>query len=399
MLLGTTPRSSPSIWTGYFGGSALLILSVLFRLISYPIQTSDYIYFVSKWFVVLQEHPGLTAFTQRFSDYAPLYLYLLKLLTFIPVSSLYSTKTMSVLFDVLIAYITYRLIKYTTKENYPKEKLFFIFAVMFSIPTLVLNGATWGQSDSIYAAGVVLCLYFIIRDMPLSAVVSLSVALSCKLQAIFFLPVLIGYCLRKESSAGYLLAIPCIYFLSIIPARLGGGSLGDLLLVYARQSSEYTSLSVSAQNIFAILHADIFGLSEQTLFAAGLVVAILCALIITVYVYLKKEMNVPTLVLISTLCVAVLPYLLPRMHERYFYLADLFSVIYVFYRPSRWFIPVFIVGASLVAYMPYLSQVSWFAGLHPDLRIPSVMMLIAIGILYVDLVFIKHSSDYDIVER
>src|SRR5436853_614759 len=81
--------------------------------------------------------------------------------------------------------------------------LFFIFALMLSIPTLLINSMLWGQSDAVYAAGVVMCLYFILTDKPLAAVLAFSFAISVKLQAIFFAPVLIGYLLRKESTAGY----------------------------------------------------------------------------------------------------------------------------------------------------------------------------------------------------
>jgi Gpi18-like mannosyltransferase len=366
----------------YWIGGVLLVFSLVARIISYPVVTSDYTYFLSEWFTTLQTHPGLSAFTSPFSNYAPLYLYFLKLLTFIPIPSLYSIKTLSVIFDVIIAAITYLIIKKTSLKTYSKAELFFVFALMFSVPTVILNSSLWGQSDSVYAAGIVLCLYFILVDKPLPAVLAFSFAFCVKLQAIFFLPVLIGYCLRKESSIGYLLFLPCLYFLSIVPARLGGGSLSALLLVYAKESSQYTSLSVSSQNVFALLgNYPLSAVLQRELFWEGLIVAAACSIGIIALVYFKRNFSSQQMVFVSLLCVLALPYLLPRMHERYFYLADLFSVIYALYVPRAWYVPVLVVGASLLAYMPYLSQVPWFSHIHVDLQIPSLMALLALLLL------------------
>ncbi len=366
----------------YWLGGFLLALSLAARAVSLPIITSDYTYFLSKWFDMLQNHPGFTAFAIPFSDYAPMYLYFIKLLTFVPMPSLYSIKLLSMLFDVAVAMTTYFIIKKTAPRAYTEGQLFFAFALVFSIPTFVLNSSLWGQSDAVYAAGVLVCLYFVLTDRPLPAIVAFSFAFSIKLQAIFFLPVLVGYCLRKEKSAGYLLFIPLLYFVSIIPARLGGGSLGSLLLVYAHETAEYPSLSVSAQSIFALLgNYQFTPFAEHYLFLAGLVAAGLCALGVAALVYHFENLSARGMVMLSLVCVVLLPYLLPRMHERYFYLADLFSVLYVFYNPRRWYVPLLIVGTSLVSYMAFLSQVSWFSHLRVSLFYPSLVLLPTIAIL------------------
>ncbi len=42
------------------------------------------------------------------------------------------------------------------------------------------------------------------------------------------------------------------------------------------------------------------------------------------------------------------------MHERYFYLADVLSIIYAFYFPRYFFIAVIMQLCSLLSYAPYL---------------------------------------------
>ena len=50
----------------------------------------------------------------------------------------------------------------------------------------------------------------------------------------------------------------------------------------------------------------------------------------------------------------LLPFLLPKMHERYFYVADLLSIIVAFYQPSLFFVPVLMITISFFAYQPTL---------------------------------------------
>jgi hypothetical protein len=50
------------------------------------------------------------------------------------------------------------------------------------------------------------------------------------------------------------------------------------------------------------------------------------------------------------------PFLLPGMHERYFFAADVLSVLYAFYDPRRWYVAVLIQFASAFSYYPYLFE-------------------------------------------
>ncbi len=49
-----------------------------------------------------------------------------------------------------------------------------------------------------------------------------------------------------------------------------------------------------------------------------------------------------------------IPFLLPEMHERYFYLADVLSILYAFYFPRYFFVAVIMQACSLLSYAPYL---------------------------------------------
>ncbi len=63
----------------------LFLLAIVLRASLYQMQTSDYTIFVSPWYDFIQTHGGFAALKYNFSNYNPPYLYLLALLTYIPV--------------------------------------------------------------------------------------------------------------------------------------------------------------------------------------------------------------------------------------------------------------------------------------------------------------------------
>ena len=94
----------------------------------------------------------------------------------------------------------------------------------------------------------------------------------------------------------------------------------------------------------------------------ALTLAIVLALIAIVVV--RRTPLTPTRILLAgTVSVLLVPYLLPAMHERYFYLADALTVISAFYLPRRlWALPVLEQFASLMSYMPFLLATTTTAG-------------------------------------
>lgn len=349
------------------GAAALIMASLAARWVSFPVETTDYTAFLRQWSETLRNAPGLTAFRSVFSDYAPLYLYLLKLLTFLPLPALYSIKTLSVVFDAVIAALAYLMIKRSGATHFP----FLAFAAMFAVPTLVINSSLWGQSDALYAAAVVAALYFMIEGRGLAAALSFGAAFSLKLQAAFFLPVLAGYLLGRRRLK-YLLLIPLAYILSVLPAWLSGGSLSSLLLVYLRQTEEYPFLSFNAPSVFAFAGDASFA----ALPVLGIILALCAAVALTLLSARAEQRN---LLFLSLVSVTLLPFLLPYMHERYFYLADVLAMLYFLHNRKRWYIPLAVVGASLLSYLPYLSQtMPALRDYVVDLRLPAALMLLAL---------------------
>lgn len=93
-------------------------------------------------------------------------------------------------------------------------------------------------------------------------------------------------------------------------------------------------------------------------------------------VYGRKSFSLTPGILAFTALVsaALTPCLLPKMHDRYFYTADVFSIIVAFLVPGTWFIPIAYQIISLLSYMPYLFAV------RPQTILPPAVWLNAVTI-------------------
>jgi Gpi18-like mannosyltransferase len=327
-------------------------LAVVIRVELYDFQSSDYRAFVAQWYDFIRANGGFAAMRHQFADYNVPYLYLVAVLTYLPVPALAGIKTISVLGDLLLAFFVYRLVAL----RYPRDwTAFAAAAVVALLPTVVMNGAMWGQCDSIYAAFGVGGLYFAVRSRPWLACVFFGLALAFKLQIIFLLPVLAVLVLRRRMPWPALLAIPAVVVALDVPALLVGASPAQLLSVYTNQMAEYTQLTLNAANIYQLIE---FGAGTGAVRnIAVLVTGELVAALILYAVVSRVRLTTARIVLLGAVFVVLVPFFLPAMHERYFYLADVLSVVVAFHLPRRlWPVPVLVQFASAFSYVPFLSQ-------------------------------------------
>ncbi|HEY2062280.1 MAG TPA: glycosyltransferase 87 family protein [Amycolatopsis sp.] len=331
--------------------AAVVVLGGLaVRTAFFSYTSGDYRAFVSQWYEFIKQNGGFSALKYNFANYNTPYLYLLAILTHIPVPTLYGVKAISVLFDLVLAFFTYRIVAL----RYPGTWWPLLAgAIVLYLPTVVLNSAAWAQVDSAYSAFGVGGVYFVLRKRPWLACVFFGLAFAFKLQAVFFFPALLLFVLRKRVPWPALLLIPAVYLVLDVPALIAGANFGDLLKIYLSQSDTYDQLTLNAPNVY-----QYFGsvTSSSALRLGGIVVTglILLALMIPVVVR-KSELTPARIVLVSAISVTLVPYFLPAMHERYFYPADALSVIAAFYLPRRlWAFPILEQFASGFAYAPYL---------------------------------------------
>jgi len=68
----------------------------------------------------------------------------------------------------------------------------------------------------------------------------------------------------------------------------------------------------------------------------------------------KSEMSNNTLLLLFLFCTFAVPFFLPRMHERYFYIGEIAVILYSFLSPKRFWISILVIAPALATYAGYL---------------------------------------------
>ena len=185
----------------------LLAAAFVLRGLCLNYETSDYTQFLTVWVDFFRTHGGLAALREPVGNYNVPYLTFLALISGSSLSDLHLIKLFSIFFDVVLAWSVMQLVGLFRREAAWKLTAFFL--VLFW-PTVVLNGALWGQCDSVYASLAVLSVYLVLAGHPLLGVISIGAAFSFKLQAVFVMPVFLLFWLTRRVRLRHALAFPAV---------------------------------------------------------------------------------------------------------------------------------------------------------------------------------------------
>ncbi|MBD2528768.1 hypothetical protein H6G97_03985 [Nostoc flagelliforme FACHB-838] len=324
-----------------------IIFAVLIRLVCVPNQSSDYKSFLEPWYDFIASHGGFSALKYSFADYTPSYLYWIlisaTLLSGLP--KILAIKLLAMTVDFLCAFFTYKIVRL----KYPQgnQPIFAFLAVILS-PTVIYNSALWGQCDSIYTTGLIACIYFLSIQKQIPALLSFGVGLSFKLQAMFLAPLLLILLVKNRINWYYLPLIPVVYIISVLPPWFIGREIQELLLIYFSQANKYKELTKGAPNIYQWIPNNFYNIVVPI----GLTLTI-SAIFLLVYIVYKSRLKITQdrLIHLATISVLFMPYILPKMHQRYFYPADILSIIFAFYFPRYLWVAIVVQMASLFSYL------------------------------------------------
>ncbi len=325
----------------------LLALALRFTLRAF--ESQDFTYYYRGWYTLIKNE-GFAALGKNFSDYTPLSLYLLYGISVLlpKVSTVTAVKLPSIACDFIIAWYVFRIVRLKFEKGpFP---IFAFLAILFA-PTVILNSAAWTQIESIYTAALVAFLYYLLKRQGWRAGIAYGIAFSIKLQSIYLAPLLLVMLLKKEISWKHLLAIPAVYFISIIPAWIAGRPLVELLTIYAGQVNDYSGLVNNAPNMYTWLPAD----KSALLYLGGVIFAVsICLIYVAVVIKSRLSLSKHLVVQLALLSALLVPYFLPKTHDRYFYPADVLSIVYGFYFPGYFYIPLAANLVSFFIYEPFL---------------------------------------------
>lgn len=333
--------------------SAVLLVGLIARFFCMDHVTSDYTTFLSKWAQFFRDNGGFAAIDRPVGDYNVPYLYFMAAISYFSTYDLYLIKLLSIFFDLLLAFIGLRLTRlvFPDRENIAAVT----FGLLLLLPTVVLNGAYWGQCDSIYGSFVLLALADALDKRPARSVVWLGIAFSVKLQAIFLIPLWCVLWYSGRVKFKHLWLFPLSYLGTILPALMLGKPLKDILGIYFNQMGLYNDrLTMNAPSLHALFPND-REVNIALWSKVGILAAFVFVLAVLGLLFLRRKALTNEHILAAGLLLAIgIPLMLPYMHERYFFLAEILSVIWAVGSYRRIPVPVCIQIAALGGYHAYL---------------------------------------------
>ena len=294
----------------------------------YP--SGDVVMYVMRWYAQIVAEGRFAVFASPFSNYTPPYLYLLSASSLLDglVLSFYVIKLLSLVGGAWLIFASYRLLQalYVTPAS---------AFLVGCLPSVVANTSLLGQADTYWVAPCVLALGAAVRERWSWVAFWSGLAFAFKAQAIFFAPLALHLFVTRQVPWKVWLVAPATYVGAMVPAWLAGWPVWDLATIYFRQAlwqpdhgGYFISNGASWWTIYGWLDPS---LALQT-FWIGFALAAMVVFAALVFV---PALAGRKLIVLSVLSAALMPFLLPGMHERYYLLADVLAFIYALGFPSR----------------------------------------------------------------
>ena len=355
----------PLLWVSIF----LIAISIVLRFQFVAFKNGDLL-LIREWYDFLLQNGYKGLANGEFSNYPPAYLYLLYFATMLSkwIDPFTALKLIPTAFDLISTFTIYKL----ARIKYTDDKPYLLAALFFLLPTVMLNSTGWGQIDSLYGSFLLVCFYLLMTKRPFWAFVAFGIGFSFKAQSVFLLPFLGILFLRKEIRWFYFLIVPVIYLVFALPAVFIGRSWESILLLYVGQAGLFQNLARYAPNLYFLIPIEFF----HPVFEIGMGIFLVCMLAWAwVNWRTKPPITQHQLVLTALASVALVPFLLPKMLDRYFYPADLFSFVTAIFLPQFWFMPLFFQLSSGMAYTIFMF------GTQPLMALPGALINTALVII------------------
>jgi Gpi18-like mannosyltransferase len=322
---------------------AAIAAAILVRVALLPFWTVDQRDYLIPW-MHHAEASGAGYLLRSVTDYPPFYDHVLAFLALFPGSAIVRIKLFSIGFDFILAGLLAALV--------PTGKKRLAAALFLLMPTVILNSSAWAQCDAIYSSFVVLALMCVVQRRAVAAMLVFGVAVAVKLQAAIFGPFLLLMTLERRQPIWTYLLLPIPYVLIALPMLLAGRDPQQTFLVYAGQFGKNAQLAAVSPNPWIVLNKL---MDYHTGVIVGLPVAV--AIILAAVFWLwrgRVARSTDGLLLAAAFVVALVPFVTPKMHERFFYLVDPMLILLAC-RDWRYIRVLAIAeAASLISYIPFM---------------------------------------------
>ena len=329
-------------------------LGMLLRALMLDYAGTDYTGFLASWYRFFQENGGFAGIAHSVGDYNVPYLYFLAAITYIPMPDLYLIKLFSLFFDVILAWGGYRLVRVALGREVGQARPLAAFSVLLLLPTVLLNGAFWAQCDVVYGALTVLALALVLEGRNKTSVALMAVAFSFKLQTVFVLPLWGVLWLAGRVKFRQLWVFPGVYVLTILPALLLGKPLGDILGIYFNQATQYPRLTLNAPSAYQFVPYATESVGNHYALVGIAAAMVLVLALLGLGLWMGRRLDRRAALAAAVVLAIGVPFLLPHMHERYFFLADVITVCWACVHLRGIPTAVLVSASSLASYRVFL---------------------------------------------
>lgn len=330
----------------------ITIFALLLRFFMLDHKTLDFIWALEPWFDYLKNNGGIYALKSYIGDYNAPYMTAMALLTYIPIKSIYLIKGLSIIFDFALAISSAMLVKYLLPNNKKNIYSLITYASILFLPEVFMNSALWAQSDAGYTTFVILSLLFLLKEKNVPAFILLGIAFSIKLQFIFVLPLfIIIYVSKKNFSIFNFLIIPLVDIILCLPAIIMGRPIKSILSVYYGQMVENKAfISMNLPNFYEIFSGDPVIITK----IAIILTMCICIGMLLYVMYNKTKWNNEKIITLALWFSLIVPYFLPRMHDRYFFMAAIIALIrYIVYKKNLP-LTIILIISPIITYCSYI---------------------------------------------
>jgi Gpi18-like mannosyltransferase len=336
-----TPDENRRLAIALAVGSTLAGLTL--RYLAREHATNDAVHYLIPWYAFAREH-GVSGLREAFTNYTPFYSYVLLIATQFDwlAQPLSLVKAISAVFEFGCAIVVAQIVWQATRLPLRAS---IAFCGAWLAPTVIFNGAAWGQADSIWTFFTLLSVSLFMRDR--NGVLPFAIAFAVKAQGVFLGPFVLGMMLRRRIHWTWLAAVPAVYVILAIPVVLAGRPFASVLKVYMDQADTFHRLSMNAANIWVLAGDVPYAIGV----AVGLVLAAASGLALSVFIMRSRQDGPDFILLAACASLMLMPFLLPKMHERYFYAFELASIALACVNPR--YLP-FAVIAQIDGVLSYL---------------------------------------------
>ncbi len=329
----------------YMAVGAVAVAALAYvRISMFYYQSGDYGSFLYHWVEQMRGMSLTEAMKADIGDYNMPYLYILFAISRAKINDLYLIKLVSCLFDGLAAFFVMKIVGHFRKGAVAR---IVAFVATLALPTVWLNGAFWGQCDVVFASLCLGMVWAILKGKGNLATVLWALAFAFKLQAIFALPLLIIALFTKRIKPISLVWIVPVFFATLVPALLCGRAFVDCIKIYFEQADQYPYMYLNIPSIWTLLgHISFDHFNAAAVFLTG---SALVVFLLLCY-HWREAIDDKKLITLFFIGALLLPFLLPRMHDRYYFLADLAALAVFLIDFKKWYVPLVTVLSSYAGY-------------------------------------------------